>query len=347
MYVANSVTEPPLEVTDKVYPVGNTSGIEFSTHPEMSVTLNIPSGNTTLQFAITFYCQNKYWVNNYPESNILGVAPPLSYEDLLTLPLNTSTANILSTASSTATLNYTSLSGDISDETASGYLSYKVKINDTANNTTVVAPFNILYKGCMPSFQDIRSAIKNSITQSGVGTIPEWKQRIPELFIQATIFLIPLYDVNSQLGNQVLYPSIASLNTAIQRANMVLPLLGTSYITQNLEIVSANYEGVMMACIGEPMSNGDTPNSLLQMHPDYQNTSSTSVQFNDMPEATQQFCLDLSECLTVAFGNGTSSIYFPQKDQNLTYVSFISNEYEYCVITEECYNNLLQSTGDS
>ena len=346
-YVANSVTETQTEVTDTVYPVGNSTGEAFSTHPQMSVTLNIPSGNSTLQFSITFYCQNQYWINNYPESNILGVAPPLSYEDLLSLPLNTTNANILSTASSTATLNYTSLTNDISSETASGYLSYEVKINDTANNTTVVAPFNILYKGTTPSLQDIRTAIKNAITQSGVGTTPEWKQRIPELFIQATFYLIPLYDVNSQLVNQVLYPSIVDVSTAISRVSMILPLLGTSYINQNLEIVSANYEGIMMACIGEPMANGNTPKSLLQMHPDYQNTSSTSTAFNDMPSDTQQFCLDLSECLTIAFGNGTSTIYFPQKDQNLTYVSFISNEYEYCVITKECYTDLLQSTGVS
>ena len=224
-YVANSVTETQTEVTDTVYPVGNSTGEAFSTHPQMSVTLNIPSGNSTLQFSITFYCQNQYWINNYPESNILGVAPPLSYEDLLSLPLNTTNANILSTASSTATLNYTSLTNDISSETASGYLSYEVKINDTANNTTVVAPFNILYKGTTPSLQDIRTAIKNAITQSGVGTTPEWKQRIPELFIQATFYLIPLYDVNSQLVNQVLYPSIVDMSTAISRVSMILPLL--------------------------------------------------------------------------------------------------------------------------
>ena len=82
------------------------------------------------------------------------------------------------------------------------------------------------------------------------------------------------------------------------------------------------------------------------MNPTYQNTGSQDPVFQNMADVTQQFCLMLSECLAVAFGNTTSTTYFPQTSDKLTYVSFESQQYEYCVITKECYQTLLTNAGE-
>ena len=345
-YVAQSLTYPSTKVEGTVYPTGNTSGESYSTYPCATVTLSLPTGTTSTEYQVTFYVQNDYWVNNYPESNIIGVSPPLSYQDLLELPLNTTNQNILTTASNTVELNYNNFSSDLQKESVSGYLMFNVKVIDTANAVTVLAPFLILYKGTTPTIPQIRTAIKNAVINSGVGTQAQWKQRIPELFILATVYLIPLYDVVTTLPNQDLYPSVADISTAVNRTNAIAPTLGTTYISQNLEIVSANYEGIMVASIGLPLQDGSAPNTLLSMFPTYQNTGSTDPNFQNMSQIAQQFSLTLSECLAVAFGNTTSTIYFPTTSDHLTYVSFESQQYEYCVITKECYTNLLTKAGD-
>ena len=345
-YVAESLQPPISKITGTVYPTDNTTGESYTTYPAYTLTLSLPTGTTNTDYQITFFVQNEYWIANYPESNIVGVAPPLSYSDLLNLPLNTTNANILSTASSTVSLNYTNLSPDLSSESVSGYLKFDVRVIDQANNVTVIAPFLILYKGNTPDIPQIRNAIKNEVINSGVGTIPEWKARIPELFILATIYLIPLYDIVTTLPNQSLYPSIVDVSTALNRTDLVVPTLGTSYISDNLEIISANYEGIMMCSIGLPLQDGSAPQTLLKMNPTYQNTGSQDPIFQNMSDTTQQFCLMLSECLAVAFGNTTSSLYFPQTSDKLTYVSFESQQYEYCVITKECYTTLLTNAGE-
>ena len=345
LYVAQSLSYPNDTITDTVYPTGNTTGTPFSTYPSATLTLSLPTGTTSTQYQITFFVQNAYWINNYPESNIVGVSPPLSYNDLLTLPLNTTTANILSTASTTVGLNYTNFSPDLQSQSVSGYLKFDVKVIDSANNVTVIAPFLILYKGTTPTITQIRTAIKNDVINSGVGTIPEWKARIPELFILATVYLVPLYDVVTSLPNQALYPSLVEIQTAINRVDMVVPTLGLSYITQNLEIVSANYEGIMIGSIGLPLENGNVPKTILEMFPTYQNTGSQETNFQNMSTQAQQFSLMLSECLAVAFGNTRSTVYFPQTSDKITYVSFEAQQYEYCVITKTCYTNLLQKAG--
>lgn len=346
LYVAQSLSYSIDEVTDTVYPTDNTTGTSFTTYPSATLTLSLPTGTTTTEYQITFFIQNAYWIANYPESNILGVSPPLSYSDLLNLPLNTTNSNILATATNTVDLNYTTLSPDLGSESVSGYLKFNVRVIDQANNVTVIAPFLIVYKGNTPNIPQIRNAIKKAVVNSGVGTIPEWKARIPELFILATIYLIPLYDVVTQLPNQNLYPSLVDISTAINRTDIVAPTLGLSYISDNLEIVSANYEGIMMCSIGLPLENGSPPQTLLEMNPTYQNTGSQDPVFQNMADVTQQFCLMLSECLAVAFGNTTSTTYFPQTSDKLTYVSFESQQYEYCVITKECYQTLLTNAGE-
>ena len=101
----------------------------------------------------------------------------------------------------------------------------------------------------------------------------------------------------------------------------------------------------MMVAIGSPAGDGSAPNSLLKMHPTYQWTPSTDGTFQNMADVTQTFSLTLSTCLMVATGNGTSDIYTVETDQGLKYVSFVSQQYEYCVITSACYTELVAEAG--
>lgn len=344
-YVADSLIEPTLTVSDLVYPSSTPAGVNFTSHPTMTATISIPVGTTTEEYAITFYIQCEYWVSHYPNTKIVGVSPPLSYTDLLTLPLTTTNANKLATATTTVGLNYDTLAAEITAKAASGYRQYNVTVQDTANNATVLAPFLILYKGASPSQQEIRDAIKGAVDSSGVGNDAEWQDRIPELYIEATIYLIPLYDNVTTLSDMHLYPSIVGIANAVKKTGVLLPTLGTTYLSANIEIVPANYEKLMMVAIGAPAGDGTAPKSLLEMHPTYQWTPSTDGTFQNMADVTQTFSLTLSTCLMVATGNGTSDIYTVETDQGLKYVSFVSQQYEYCVITSACYTELVAEAG--
>lgn len=344
LYEAGSVVVPTLTVSDTVYPSSGASA-QFTTRPTMTATLNIPVGTVTEQYTVTFFVQCEYWVAHYPNTKIVSVSPPVSYSDLLTLPLTTTNANKLATATSTVGLNWDAMSSQIAAASASGYRLYNVTVQDTANNAQVLAPFLLLYKGAAPSQQEIREALKDAVLNSGVGNQSEWQDRIPELFILATVYLIPMYDNVTTLSDMHLYPSTINIGTVSKKVALVLPTLGTTYINANAEVVGANYEKLMLACVGAPNQDGSAPSQLMTMHPTYQWTPSTDGTFQNMSDDTQQFSLNLSECLMVATGNGTSPIYSVEVDQNLQYVSFVSLQYEYCVITQACYNQIMAEAG--
>lgn len=347
LYSPQSLQKSTTTVSNPVYVGTPNQAQTFSTVPYVILTLDLPQGGTTVSYELVIYCDGATWETKYPNSTIVAVSPPMSYNDLLTLALTTATANQLATATTTVTLNYNALATKIKAEAASGYLEYKVVCNDTVNNTTVSAPFLLLYKGAAPSQAECRAAVKAAVLSSGVGDATSWKNRIPDLFVDAQFYLIPLYNNATILQDSTIYPSVVNLNAAYANAEKVLSNVDTTFVQAHLELIVANYEKLLVVSLVDTISaaTGTTATSLLALFPTYQPWSTTDEEFQYMSADAQTFSTMLTDVMVVATGNGTSTLYYPVEDAGLTYVSFVINSIEYCVITKDCFTEIMGGTS--
>lgn len=347
LYVPKSLIKPTTQVSNPVYVGDNSTPQQFTSIPFVTFTVALPTGSTTTDYDITVYSDNGTWITRYPNSKIVAVSPPLSYDDLLNLPLTTASANKLASATGTVNLNYNAIAAQIKAEAASGYSMFSVKVIDSANNNTVLAPFLVLYKGAIPTQLEMRQAVKAEVLSSGIGTEEQWRTRIPELFVDMQFYLIPMYDNITGLPDEYIYPSIVNTWKVFGNAGKVLTNVDTTYLQKNTELLAANYEKLLIAGVMDPDSEtaSDPKTTLLARFPTYQSWSADDANFQYMAPDAQTFSLNLSEALKVALKNGTSATMFPVVDRNVEYVAFVIGNAEYCVVTKESYLELIGEVG--
>lgn len=350
-YVAGSAQASTTPVTDTVYSGKLATPQPFTGAPYATFTITIPSGDKTLSFIVTAFSQNAAWLERYPNTTILAIAPPIDYNNLLNMALSTATSNTFATAISTVNINFQALYPSLDTKTSSGYLIYTVVVNDAINNTTTSAPFAILYKGSTPSQLQMRVAVKNAVLTSGYGDEAAWKARIPDLFVDKQFILTPLYDItHTQSADRVIYPNIVNLSIVFTKLGKVFTSVDPTTIQKKAELLLASYEKIWIAAMEDVASediddSGDVKaTSIAQMFPTYQCYATTDTNFQFMDVATQQFVRTLSTILAIAMGNATSTVYFKTKDKELEYISFVLNSVEFCVITPECYKTLQDAT---
>lgn len=350
-YVAGSAAAATTPVTDTVYSGSPATAQAFTGAPYATFTVTIPSGDSTLSFIVTAFSQNAAWLERYPNTTILAIAPPIDYNNLLTMALSTATSNTFATAISTVNINFQALYPSLDTKTSSGYLIYTVVVNDAINNTTTSAPFAILYKGSTPSQLQMRVAVKNAVLASGYGDEASWKARIPDLFVDKQFILTPLYDITyTQSADRVIYPNVVNLNTVLTKVGKIFTSVDPTTIQSKVELLLASYEKIWIAAMEDVASedtdsSGDTTaTTIAQMFPTYQCYATTDTNFQFMDTATQQFVTTLSTVLAIAMGNATSTVYLKTEDKDLEYISFVMNSVEFCVITPACYTSLQGAT---
>lgn len=351
VYVPQSLTLATSSVTDTVYSTTSNTPTPFTGPPYVTFTVTIPKGSTSVEYAITAYSDNATWLKLYPNTTIIAIAPPTDYNTLLNSPLTTAVANAFATATATVNLNYTSLFPSLDTKSCSGYLLYKVVVQDTVNNASVSAPFTILYKGSQPSQLQIRVAVKNAVVSSGYGTEDQWKARIPDLFVDKQFILVPMYDATTAESDSTIYPNIISPKTVITKMGKIFPSIDSATLLASTEVLLASYEKVWIAAIEDTDSDNtedggvSTPTTLLQLFPTYQIYATTDPNFQFMDQSTQQFIINLSNALAVAMGNATSNVLTVTHDKTLSYIAFVMNSIEFCILTKDNYLELQGATG--
>lgn len=351
IYVASSLTQATASVTDTVYSTTSNTATPFTGPPYVTFTISLPKGGTTVDYVITAYSDNATWLKLYPNTTIVAIAPPTDYNTLLNSPLTTAVANAFATASATVNLNYQALFPSLDTKSCSGYLLYKVVVQDTVNNASVAAPFTILYKGSQPSQLQIRVAVKNAVLTSGYGTEDQWKARIPDLFVDKQFILVPIYDATYSPSDATIYPNIISPKTVIAKMGKIFPSIDSATLLASTETLLASYEKIWVASIEDTSSDNtegggtSTPTTLLGLFPTYQVYATTDPNFQFIDKTTQQFIINLSKALAVAMGNATSDVLTVTNDKTLSYIAFVMNSIEFCVITKENYLELQGATG--
>jgi len=254
----------------------------------------------------------------------------------------TATDNIFSTASLTASLSYNTTQAILGTISISGITEYNAILVDT-NNNSVGVPFNILYKGRSPTLSEIRTAIQNELNNSGVGDQAGWEARIPGVYVSGRFYLIPYWDLTYSKPDQTLFPSLHDYNTLGTKANQILTSTGFGDIKEYTDILTVYYNRMTLAAVPDLTGVVDI-HHLSFVVPDYQDYSKDDDNFAYMTSVTQDFSKQLNMVLGLDNTGGTSDLYAPITENLLTFYSFVVNKFEMCVITKQCYTDIMEST---
>lgn len=339
IYVADSFRVSQQLVSDTVY-LENAGTKTVQVPSFIDFAIKLPSGSTQVTYVLKLYTSVEAWIAGYNISTIVKVIPPLPYDVLYDDSLVTSTDNVFSTASLTATLSYTTTEALLGTVSVSGIKEYKAILTDGVNKTTV--PFNILYKGRKPTLFEIRTAIKQAIAASGVGDEVHWRKRIPGVYVEGRFYIIPFWDKTYAKPGQVVFPNILPYKDFATTTMDIVSSLGYGDITAYLDVFTLYYNRMSATAIPD-LSGTVNVYSLAELIPDYQNCAPTDEQFSYMQQRTQDFSKDLNLILAVDSGVSSSLVYTPVTEGLLDFYSFTVDSYEICVITKQCYKTIMES----
>lgn len=337
IYVPGSLKLPEDQVSGQYYDAQGQSH-PFSTWSYLICDLQIPSGSTTVTQTFHIFCEDMAWRKYYPHSTIMSITPPISYNDLLNLPLNTAQANELVTATNTMNLAMQNFSGPQSQETATGGMVFPLKAIGPNSLWTVVTPWGILYKGQQPSVTQIRQYIKKNVEASGVGTPDQWKARFPDLYIIGRYYIVPFWDITYQMTDSVIYKGIAKDKSLLQKVEAMFPSLDATYISGNVEYFTSPYDLIRCASILDSQSQQVLP-ALGDIHPTYREVNTDDPSFSYMDQSTQSFSSNLIKCLAIWSGASSDPLYIKATENGINYISYTINEIEYVVISPDSYNS--------
>ena len=204
----------------------------------------------------------------------------------------------------------------------------------------------IAYGVAATSVDNIKTAIRDYLATNS--QYADWPSVFPSLYEENDFTIIPLWDnisVPETQLDQNLYASFSSIKDLTEIAKKSAPTsYGTAanieaHISQNLEIFSTFYRGMMVVSIGNPSNLGRVI-KLSQLYPDYSSIP-VSSDFERMQEATRDFSERLAICLEIARtyreGDVVPSGFYRVTRNSKTYITFLHNSYQYMVMTKDSY----------
>jgi len=349
-----SVEQELLQYPDAIYKQGtlvysttSTMGVVYQADGTSTVQVRVPDfvvfsvivGSATYDFKV--WAAKATFLEKYPNSKIMAVVPPLPPTDLLEKSLIVADQNMFLTADKSSAVGLDALDDVIAQEDSSGYTSYEAKFVDPENNYVFVR-FNLAYKGHVPGKLACRAAIKAYLLGSGVGTYAQWKARVPELFIEAQFFMIPMWNNKTVRPDQVIYPSTIPSKKIKAAAVAVLFDLDQDFVMDNLDVVSAAYETLTIAAVPNTL-NAVNRLSFSDEHPTYQNYAPHEAGFAYMTQITQQFSRVFNSALVVAAGAAVDPALVPINLDGRVFYTFTVNSVEYYVINAETFTNIIEA----
>jgi hypothetical protein len=283
----------------------------------------------------------KIWLDDdeflleYPVVYVEKVTSIISLDRVLSDSLIGFTGNILEGSANAQTRIASDISPLIASADSSGILLFNVKAYDTSNNTRMI-PFTLLYKGREPDRVYSRYVIRKYIEDSGIGTLDEWKRRIPELYIDSRFTIVPLWKNITELPDRKLFRNSVSVNEIRLIAKSALGEYDADYIDNELEVFPVVYDKMIVLSVPHQM-NPDSKTSIYKIHPTYQAYETTNPNYNSIDVLTRQFMVHLSAALSVAAGNSTDPAYREVVDSHNTYISFDVGFTEYLIMTPLSY----------
>lgn len=333
--VPKTLRLPESQVTGSYYDdTGNAQS--YSTWPYLVCDLSIPVGSTTVTQTFHIFCEDMAWRKGYPHSTIMSVTPPLSYSDLISLPLNTAQGNEIAVVTNAMNMAMQNFGGPQSQETATGGMVFSLRAVGPNGIWTIMTPWGILYKGQQPTVTQIRAAIRTACENSNTATPDQWKQRFPDLYIIGRYYIVPLWDQTYQLTDSQIFKGIFKDNDILDKLSNIFPAFSTDYINKSVEYFTSPYDFIHLASIIDPGSVQDI-GPLNKRHPTYRELRVDDPSFSYMDKLAQQFSSNLIECLAIFSKTSQSSILIPYSENGLTYIPFSIDQVEYAILSPETY----------
>ena len=212
---------------------------------------------------------------NYPYSTITDIVYPCKPEWILN---PTSYQSQMDAVLQSADYKDNVLDVAVTSKDHSGLVVYKTRYVHSSVPHDASMGFVVLYKGAVPSAEAMRDAIresllneKNSVTGGSLATESEWKEVLPDLFIDSSFYIFPCYYQRVKYGSSMIEQSISSYRTMYDRLRRVFT--SGEYTEQelfdNMEILQAPGHGMYLIAIAADL-NEQKHSKLLEIHPTYQ-----------------------------------------------------------------------------
>ena len=278
----------------------------------------------------------------YPYTTITSVIPPCDPSSLLNpaVLLQKGVANFLRSSSS---LIFDGINTETVARDQNGVYTFATKYNiGTSNNYQL--PFALPYKGAKtPSNLECRQAIKGYMLENTTATDEELEALFPELFVENRFFIIPLWDMTTELTDRSVYNSIFKRKEIEERIPNLFQSYETSFRYNHMEYLLNAQNTMLSLTMPDTMNAGYF--SILDQHPTYINYSTQSAGYRFMDAITQEFSGKLNRCMAVLNEELTSDEFITNVIDDLTYLTFSCGKSEYLVLNKVSYMKLIQIGG--
>lgn len=318
--------------------IGATYSIDIPTYVSFTFTFDDPDSVTDSTYEIRVWASSEAFESGYALSHIEAVVPPLEYNTILEASITSLSYNQFAIGSATLEHSVDIIAGLIKTTDSSGYVTYTAKVLDTAGNFIHIK-FAVLYKGHMPDRAVIREAIRDAVMASNTGTESQWRDRIPELFLIGTMFIVPQWNNITTTATAILYRGSINVTSALNNSKVVLSQFGSTYIEDTAEHIDIAYNRMLGIVV--PHAENDTTISMAQLHPTYIAFTPTSTEFQQMTTSTRAFAKSLNLAMAMASGDTLSDITAVESN-NGTYLPIVDdNRVEWLIMTKESFLNLV------
>lgn len=286
----------------------------------------------------------KLWLNldkfkrNYPLTTIVKVIPPCKEQYILDPSLLTSDVNTV-VESGEYIFNKTHAGALGIDYT--GIVSFKTKWVVSSQSTPEIR-FGIMYQGATPSSLEIREAIRNYLGSLGIAPENTWEARLPDLYVTAQFFLVPLW------GNKVarpnnkygyIFPAITNYNYISETVQRILPEMELPWLSEYTEVLINPYNSILLTSVPDPLNKIGyfKLNELLET---YQAYAPDDINYTYQELNAKEFSRKLGNVMAMLYGGAISSTeaYVTNTFYGRRYLSFSSQRVEYHVLYQEDYD---------
>lgn len=323
------------------------NNLPFRKYVSFRYKVTLTDGNTK-DLDLKIWMSNEAFKHDYPISSIVKVVFPCEPSKLLTMDFDNKIAAIVQSVNYiTGDVTNPQLAAEIAAEDHSGMTTYTSKYMNNSIATYYRMPFIILYKGASPSSAAMRVYTRNMLQLAVPSvTIAQWKAILPDLFVDASYFLIPMFHrrqvINTDGVERTVDMNIINYSDIQDNIVRLFPNRTFEDISENSSLLMAAGSGLYIFAF--PAEGNDEDHKHLSAeHPTYINVDATSDKWENMTEITKEFNANLATIIKMAQGDssiGSEISYTSASLEGKEYFVFVVNSIEFHVMKIGSFNNV-------
>lgn len=284
--------------------------------------------------SVTFKLWSKHeaFTLDYPISSIEKIIYPGDPSRLVNVTYSSVTAAI----SAISALNFSQLSPNVGTKDCTGVYDFETAYNPGGIISSFNVSFSVLYKGRVPSNQEVRDAIKADLLSLNVASESVIKLVFPNLFTFGRFYMIPIFDNVTVNGPTKTPKSTLNYKRIKDLMLAIFADYDESFISTYLEVTQAASSELYIAVL--PARDNDSAYlSLRGQHPTYIAVDTRNSAFNVQTDATKEFNITLSSCMAVLNGASNLGTFSTDSMFGRNFFTFVSSSREYYALKQESF----------